>query len=67
MNNWLNHFKINLVQSHCSGHINGVDMKELLELINPKSIYPIHTERPGLFRDLSMKTKMIKEGVVYNL
>jgi len=67
MENWLNHFKVRLVQSHCSGHINGVDMKELINIINPKSIYPIHTEFPGKFRDLSMKTKMIKEGKEYKV
>jgi len=32
-----------------------------------KSIYPIHTEFPGKFRDLSMKTKMIKEGKEYKV
>lgn len=67
MKNWLKHFKINFVQHHCSGHINGADMKELISMINPKELYPIHTERPGLFRDLAMKTKMVKEGKEYKI
>ena len=67
MTNWLDHFKVNLVQSHCSGHINGVDMKELIKIVNPKTIYPIHTEYPGKFRSLSMKTKMVKEGKNYEV
>ena len=67
MMNWLNYFKLNFMQSHCSGHINGTDMKELINIINPKIICPIHTEHPGMFRDLSMKTKMIKEGKMYRV
>ena len=67
MMNWINHFKLDFVQSHCSGHINGDDMKELISKVNPKMIFPIHTEHPGMFRDLSMKTKMVKEGKVYEI
>lgn len=67
MSNWLNHFKMRYVQSHCSGHINGPDMKELLNMINAKIVYPVHTEYPGKFRDISAKVKMIKEGMVYKL
>ena len=67
MMNWLNHFKVNFVQSHCSGHMNGLDLKELIKAVNPKTLYPVHTEFPGMFRELSMKTKMIKEGVGYEV
>lgn len=64
-NNWIEHFELNKVQAHCSGHASGEELKELIEKISPKEIYPIHTEHPGLFRDLSAKTKMIKEGKEY--
>jgi ribonuclease J len=67
MMNWLNHFKINFIQSHCSGHATGEDIRELIEKINPRIVFPIHTEHPGMFRNLSMKTKMIKEGKQYKL
>jgi len=36
-------------------------------MINPKVIYPIHTEYPGKFRDISAKVKMIKEGKEYKV
>jgi len=36
-------------------------------MINPKVIYPVHTEYPGKFRSLSMKTKMVKEGKTYEV
>ncbi len=67
MHNWLKHFNLRFVQSHCSGHICGPDLKELINDINPRELYPIHTEHPDLFRKLDMKTTMIKEGKKYKL
>jgi ribonuclease J len=67
MMNWLNQFDINFVQAHCSGHISGPDLKELIEVVKPEMLFPIHTEKPGIFRKLSMKTRMVKEGKQYKL
>jgi ribonuclease J len=65
MLNWLKLYRLRFVQSHCSGHISGADLKTLIEKINPKVIFPIHTEYPGMFRKLSVKTRMVKEGKTY--
>jgi ribonuclease J len=65
MKNWLAHFNLELIQSHCSGHINGDDLKELISTIKPKKLYPIHTEHPGIFRKLPIPTIMVKEGKTY--
>jgi ribonuclease J len=67
MYNWLKHFNIRFYQSHCSGHICGHDLKELILKINPEKLYPIHTEHPGMFRKLKIKTTMVKEGKMYKL
>jgi ribonuclease J len=67
MKNWLNHFNIKFVQSHCSGHISGQDLYELIEKVKPKKVYPIHTEHPDLFKKLSMKTIIVEEGTSYKL
>ncbi|NHJ33183.1 MAG: hypothetical protein FK732_09990 [Asgard group archaeon] len=67
MRNWMNYFDMRIVQSHCSGHMNGNDLKKLIEKINPKLLFPIHTEKPGIFRSLSAKTKMVKYGKSYSL
>jgi len=67
MKAWIKHFNLKFVQSHCSGHINGTDLKELIKSVTPKELFPIHTEHPGLFRTLSMQTRMIKEGKKYKL
>lgn len=67
MMNWLCHFDITFFQSHCSGHINGDDLKELIVAVNPEKLYPIHTQYPELFGKLPIKTVMIKEGKTYKL
>ena len=67
MKNWLNHFDLNLIQAHCSGHINGQDLKNILTEINPKKLFPIHTEHPQQFKSLDMKTIMVEEGKTYKL
>ena len=67
MKAWIEHFNMKFVQSHCSGHINGTDLKELIENVAPKEIFPIHTTHPGMFRTLSAKTRLVKEGKTYKL
>ena len=67
MKNWMEHFGLRHVQCHCSGHMSGTDLKELIERIRPKQLFPVHTEHPGMFRKLSPKTKMVKEGKEYIL
>ena len=67
MRNWLDHFGIKFFQSHCSGHINGDDLTELIATVHPKKLYPIHTEHSELFKKLSNKTFMVKEGKTYKL
>lgn len=67
MKNWLDHFDIEFFQSHCSGHINGDDLKELITTIQPKTLYPIHTEHPELFKKLKTKTTRVQEGKTYKL
>ena len=67
MVNWIMHFDMNFIQSHCSGHINGADLMSLIKEINPKELYPIHTEKPQLFKKLNTKTIMVKEGKNYNI
>jgi len=67
MHNWLKFFDLRFVQSHCSGHINGSDLYELIETVKPKTVYPIHTEHPDLFKKLSMNIQLVKQGKPYQL
>jgi len=67
MVNWINLYKMNFIQSHCSGHISGFDLFQMIKTIKPKMIYPIHTEHPEMFKKLKTKTYLIKEGKTYKI
>ena len=67
MINWIMHFDMDFIQSHCSGHINGVDLIDMVKKINPKIIYPIHTEKPHLFKKLKTHPVMVEESKEYIL
>ncbi len=67
MINWIMHFDMDFIQSHCSGHINGADLMSMIKTINPKKLYPIHTEHPDMFKKLDKKTYMVKEGKKYTI
>ncbi|UCF11937.1 MAG: hypothetical protein JSW06_07815 [Thermoplasmatales archaeon] len=67
MQNWLNHYDLRFVQSHCSGHINGSDLKELIQTIDPKILYPIHTEHPEMFKKFPLNIEIVREGKMYKL
>ena len=67
MQNWLNHFNIRFVQAHCSGHICGTDLKEITNQINPKKLYPIHTDHPEMFNAFHSGTEMVTEGKTYSI
>lgn len=53
MQNWLSHFSLKLHQLHASGHMGRVELLEAIEVIDPKRVYPIHTEHPELFERLT--------------
>ena len=65
MINWINLYKMNFIQSHCSGHISGHDLFEMIKNIKPKMLFPVHTEHPEMFKKLDIKTCLIEEGKTY--
>ena len=67
MHNWLNHFDVKFVQSHCSGHIYGQSLKDLITTINPKTLFPIHTEHPKTFKSLPVDVVQVNEQKLYKL
>jgi len=58
MVNWLNHFNLKLYQAHASGHIGVKELRKIIGEIKPKKIFPMHTEKPGMFKKLA-KGKVI--------
>jgi ribonuclease J len=67
MHNWLNHFKIKFHQLHASGHMNRQELMEMIERINPKKVFPVHTENPAFFKKTKKKTVVIEKGKTYTL
>ena len=47
--NWLDHFGLPMFHVHCSGHIMPTELRQVIEQISPKALFPIHTEHPNLF------------------
>lgn len=45
----LSHFNISQKSAHSSGHASGLEIREMIAVINPSELIPIHTEKPELF------------------
>jgi len=58
LDNWLDHFKLKKYHYHCSGHASGLEIKEIIERVKPKTLMPIHTMEPHLFEGLHRNVKM---------
>lgn len=69
MKNWLNHFNLKSYQAHCSGHAPRSELRKIIEEINPKGLYLIHTEKPLQYKkylsDLKIKTIAPEVGKKY--
>ncbi len=51
-NNWLEHFGIKKEFAHTSGHASAEEIIKMINDINPRTLIPVHTERPDLFPNL---------------
>jgi ribonuclease J len=56
-------------QIHVSGHASKEEIGELIERVKPKKLFPVHTDHPGLFKEIYPKDKIIEptKGKAYNL
>jgi ribonuclease J len=67
MHNWLNYFNIKFHQLHASGHMNREELMEMVKRINPRKVFPVHTENPAFFKKTKKKTMIIEKGKTYRL
>jgi ribonuclease J len=67
MHNWLDHFKIKFHQLHASGHMSRKELMEMVQRINPKKVFPVHTENPAFFKKTKKKIVIIEKGKTYRL
>ncbi|TFF94701.1 MAG: hypothetical protein EU543_00570 [Promethearchaeota archaeon] len=66
--NWISKFGLQYEQEryHASGHASGIEIKDMIKKINPKQIFPIHTEKPELF-DFKNAITNIQKGKEYQI
>ncbi len=48
--NWINHFEMNLHRTHVSGHASGPQLKEFVEKVSPVRIVPVHTQHADIWK-----------------
>ncbi len=61
LKNWLRMCNLKLEYSHTSGHLSYDDMKKVLEDVQPDVLFPIHTENPEVFKELTNKKIIFPE------
>ncbi len=71
LDNWLRHFRFTksptndkhyYYQIHASGHASGLELKELIQQINPAKLFPIHTQEPDLFQEMGVEMVKVEYG-----
>ncbi|MBL77251.1 MAG: MBL fold metallo-hydrolase [Chloroflexi bacterium] len=67
VNLWLDHFGLNRVQSHCSGHSKGQDLLDIVKDIDSDMLFPIHTESPESYKKVTEKLTIVQEAKKYEL
>lgn len=67
INAWMDHFGLNKFQCHCSGHAGRKDLYQIVEEINPHSLYPVHTEHPNLYKNICNDVVDVYEGRTYTV
>jgi ribonuclease J len=71
LSNWLRHYGLPQYHVHVSGHIMPLRLKKALKAINPKRIFPVHTENADLFakfmRDLKGQVTLVEKRKEYTL
>jgi len=65
--NWLAHFNIKKFSTHASGHASGKEIKQMIDEIKPKQVFPMHTEKPELFKTFHPNAQTIENGKQYTL
>ncbi|MEM3087305.1 MAG: MBL fold metallo-hydrolase [Halobacteria archaeon] len=56
--NWIKRFGLNCMQLHASGHAAMGEIFEMVDRICPKTLVPIHTEHPTLFKKTGKQVEL---------
>jgi ribonuclease J len=67
MHNWLDHFGIRFHQLHASGHIDRQQLTDFIKSVKPKTLFPVHTENPQLFKTIMDGTRIPEYGKSFKI
>jgi ribonuclease J len=67
MHNWIDHFKMHFHQLHASGHMNKEQLVDMVNYVQPKRAFPVHTENQQLFKFYCNNIQTIENGKAYIL
>jgi ribonuclease J len=67
MHNWLDHFGLTFHQMHASGHASEGELFDIIRSVRPRTVYPIHTEHPEVFRAVGPSVHLPELGATYRL
>jgi ribonuclease J len=67
INAWIDHFGMNKFQCHCSGHARSKDLLQIVEDINARTVYPVHTVHPEVYKGAAKDVVEVSEGHAYIL
>ncbi len=65
LRNWLNHFGLRFHQLHASGHLNRGQISNLVNDVDAKQVFPVHTENASLFKQTCKNVKIPKREREY--
>jgi ribonuclease J len=67
MHNWTDHFDMHFHQLHASGHVNKEQLVQSVNLIQPKRVFPVHTENQQLFKEYCKNVQILERETEYPL
>jgi len=62
LQNWLDRFGLIRHQLHASGHMSMREIAEMIRLIRPRTVMPVHTEHPALFTSFAPNVEQPRLG-----
>jgi mRNA degradation ribonuclease J1/J2 len=52
---------------HASGHMNKEQLVQMVNQIQPKKLFPVHTENPQLFKSYCSNAQIVGKNKVYKV
>lgn len=65
MHNWIDHFKLQFHQLHASGHLNKNQLVDLISYVQPRKVFPVHTEHQDLFKNYCRNVETLEYAKAY--